>query len=154
MSSDRKLTPAACRRTAMTTTKRPIDDVANPEQNERMVVRKLGSGEGSKDATSPPFVRIAYPQAAPPRVPTLQYPSQLTTFSLNANNEQEFTNSAMRYYCEAPLDADLSYRYENWIKKVETRGRLDGLLKACLRDEAATERKRADIVSWRGVMTK
>lgn len=138
----------------MTTNKRTIEDVADPEQNARVVSRKLGGDEESRRGVEPSFVRIAYPQVAPAKAPALQYPNQLTTFSYTANHELEFTNSAMRYYCEAPLNADLSYRYENWIKKPESRGRLDGLLKACLRDEVVTERQRANIITWRGVMTK
>lgn len=60
----------------------------------------------------------------------------------------------MRYYVEPPLGAELSYEYDSWIKRPEERGRLDGLLEACLKDEVKPERERANIVSWRGVMTK
>ena len=139
---------------AATTTKRTIEHVVDPEQNEKAVSRKLGTVAEVSHAPSQPFVRIAFPHAAPQKVPALQYPNQLTTFSYTADHELEFTNSAMRYYCEAPLNSDLSYRYENWIKKSESRGRLDGLLRACLRDEVSAERRRTAIITWRGVMTK
>lgn len=138
----------------MAATKRSIDDVADAEKNERLVHRKLESIVETSQPPLQPFVRIAFPHAAPQKVPSFQYPHQLTAFSYTAKHELEFTNSSMRYYCEAPLDADLSYCYESWIKKPESRGRLDGLLRACLRDEAAGERKRASVITWRGVMTK
>ena len=76
------------------------------------------------------------------------------TFSYDENHNLEFTNSAMRYYCQAPPNADLSYRYEAWTKRPEAKPRLDGLLRALLRDEVAEDRKKANIVTWRGVMTR
>lgn len=137
-----------------TTTKRSIDDVIDPEQSVPVIAKRLDGVDKSTNASSQPFVRIAFPSVAPHEVPALHYPSQLITFSYSAQHKLEYTNSAMRYYCASPLDADLSYRYENWIKKPESRGRLDGLLEACLREEVKTERKRANIITWRGVMTK
>jgi len=85
------------------------------------------------------------------------------------------TRQALRYYLEPPQGADLTHRYgarsssfqsasehltrsfgfaEHWTKRPEERGRLDGLLAACLRPEAAGERTRANVITWRGVMTK
>lgn len=86
------------------------------------------------------------------QVPVFQHPYQLISFSYNAYRVLEFNDSSLNYYVEAPLNADLSYRYEYWIQKSEERGRLDGLLEACLKVEH--EHKRADVISWRGVMTK
>ncbi|KAH8118243.1 RAI1-domain-containing protein [Phellopilus nigrolimitatus] len=60
----------------------------------------------------------------------------------------------MKYFTHPPHNADLTYAYETWIKRPEERGRLDGLLTACLSDEVSPERQRANVVSWRGVMTK
>ncbi|KAH7102787.1 RAI1 like PD-XK nuclease-domain-containing protein [Auriculariales sp. MPI-PUGE-AT-0066] len=95
---------------------------------------------------------IAGPPPAHP--PPLQQPSQLLSFSYTQERELVFDNSALRYYVEPPHGADLTYRYEHWNKRPEERGRLDTLLKACLRPEVASERTRANLVTWRGVMTK
>lgn len=99
--------------------------------------------------------RLVYPVGTKSsQPPAMQYPYQLTTFSYSSSRKLEFSNAAMRYYVEPPLGADLSYEYDAWIKRPEERGRLDGLLEACLRKEVRPERARANVVSWRGVMTK
>lgn len=60
----------------------------------------------------------------------------------------------MKYFVPPPPGANLAYGYEQWIKRPEERGRLDGLLAACVRDECEGERRRADVITWRGVITK
>jgi RAT1-interacting protein len=61
----------------------------------------------------------------------------------------------MRYFVDPPLGAQLGHGYDRWIKKPETRGRIDGLLKGLSR---ARERSggggEVGVVAWRGVMTK
>ncbi|KAF8520006.1 RAI1-domain-containing protein [Hysterangium stoloniferum] len=60
----------------------------------------------------------------------------------------------MKYYVPPPPGANLARGYERWVKRPEERGRLDGLLAACVRDECEGERRRADVITWRGVGTK
>lgn len=92
---------------------------------------------------SPPQVSAPYSQ-----------PYQLVSFSYTEEREQRFDDSALRFFVQPPAGADLNHRYEYWIRKKEERGRLDGLLNACLREEVAGERARATCITWRGVMTK
>ena len=98
--------------------------------------------------------RLSFPTNVPRQVPAFQYPNQLATFSYTPARELVFDNSAMRYYCPPPLNSDLGFAYDSWIKRPEERGRLDGLLTACLHENVVPERKRANVISWRGVMTK
>ncbi|EKM48758.1 uncharacterized protein PHACADRAFT_69227, partial [Phanerochaete carnosa HHB-10118-sp] len=92
-----------------------------------------------------------------------QQPSTLLTFSYTPERVLEFTDSALRYYVEPPLRAELKYGYERWIKKPEEKGRLDGLLKAVLKYRSRVDAGGGDgvawlrdvaVISWRGVMTK
>ncbi|KAI0316915.1 hypothetical protein OF83DRAFT_1124349 [Amylostereum chailletii] len=63
----------------------------------------------------------------------------------------------MRYYIDAPRNADLGHGYDRWIRRPDERGRLDSLLKAYskVRAEAppAAGNLSAGVMSWRGVMT-
>lgn len=100
--------------------------------------------------------------AAPP----FQQPYQLLAFSYTSvpvpsdtdtsarARTLEWNNSSLRYFVPPPRSAHLGYGYERWIKRPEERGRLDGLLEACLRQECEGERARAGVVTWRGVVTK
>ena len=98
------------------------------------------------------------------RPPPFQQPYQLLSFSYTSlpspmDAERrirtlEWNNSSMRFFVPPPPSANLAYGYDRWIKKPEERGRLDGLLEACLRSECQAERARAGVVAWRGVITK
>jgi RAT1-interacting protein len=83
-----------------------------------------------------------------------QKPLHLLSFSLNKSHELEFNDDALKYFVDPPQNADLNHRYKHWIKRSEKRSRLDNLLYACLRKEAHRERKRANVITWRGIMTK
>jgi RAT1-interacting protein len=83
-----------------------------------------------------------------------QKPYQLTSFSLNETRELEFNDSSLKYFVDPPKNADLNYRYEHWTKRPEERARLDNLLQACLTKEAKRERRRANVITWRGILTK
>ncbi|KAG8908487.1 decapping endonuclease targeting mRNA [Tulasnella sp. 403] len=86
--------------------------------------------------------------------PTFQRPLALLTFSYTPSRTLVFDNSAMRYYKDPPIGARLDRDYENWIKRPEERTRLDALLQCLERDEAKAEAQRAQLVTWRGIMTK
>jgi len=98
------------------------------------------------------------------RSPPFQQPYQLMTFSYASvtspedpskrSRALEWNNSSMKYYVPPPQGANLAYGYERWIKRPEERGRLDGLLEACIKDQCEGERRRADLITWRGVITK
>ncbi|CAE6447189.1 unnamed protein product [Rhizoctonia solani] len=86
--------------------------------------------------------------------PAFGQPQQLTCFSYTPKRELRFDTSALKYYVPAPINADLGYRYEHWIKRPEERGRIDSLLRAIELEDLVRERKKGAFVSWRGVMTK
>lgn len=146
----------------MSSRKRAIPEVEDAVESERPTRKPevVADGQHGKAET----YELSYPskhKAADP-IP-FQQPSTLLTFSYTPERVLEFTDSALRYYIEPPLRAELKYGYERWIKKPEEKGRLDGLLKAILKyrsrvdaaggDGAAWLREVA-VVSWRGVMTK
>ena len=99
-------------------------------------------------------LRLSFPSSVSRQLPAFQYPNQLISFSYTPERELVFDDSAMRYYCVPPLNSDLGFAYDAWIKRPEERGRLDGLLTACLREEVTPERTRANVITWRGIMTK
>lgn len=89
------------------------------------------------------------------KAPEYQQPYQLVSFSTTPQRKLVFDDSALKYYVQPPPNADLSYRYQHWIKRPEEKSRLDGLLEACLRNkQSRAETRRADAITWRGVMTK
>ncbi|KAF8522382.1 RAI1 like PD-XK nuclease-domain-containing protein [Gautieria morchelliformis] len=132
--------------------KRSIAEVDRPEPSAGPAAKRR-----RKDAALPLT-------SDPSRPPPFQQPHQLLSFSytsLPAPDDArqrvrtlEWNNSSMRYLVPPPPSADLAYGYERWIKRPEERGRLDGLLEACLRKECEAERARASVVTWRGVVTK
>lgn len=145
----------SCFLATMSPGKRSIEQVEDSALDGPPATRLRQDGENHRDSATP--LRISYPTNAPRGPPpAFQYPNQLVSFSYSDSRELEFNNSAMRYYTQPPFNADLGYAYETWIKRPEERGRLDGLLTACLKDseQMTYERKRANVVSWRGVMTK
>lgn len=83
-----------------------------------------------------------------------QKPYQLLSFSYNVQRELLFDDSSLRFWAEPPRNADLSYRYDKWVKRPEERGRLDGLLKALCREPCVDARQRANAISWRGILCK
>ncbi|THU84181.1 RAI1-domain-containing protein [Dendrothele bispora CBS 962.96] len=104
--------------------------------------------------------RLSYPKMSlrPTKATPFQLPTQIISFSYTPEHVLEFTNSALRYFSEPPLGAQLGYGYERWIRRPEERGRIDSLLKAF--DRAKGEGKSpvnlddVGVVSWRGVMTR
>jgi RAT1-interacting protein len=95
------------------------------------------------------------------------------SFSYDDNRTLLFDDSAMKYFVNPPLNADLKYGYSRWIKRPEEKGRLDGLLKAITKyrktlDECNDNGSKSEqserpstrwlgqirCVSWRGIMTK
>lgn len=84
-----------------------------------------------------------------------QLPTQIISFSYDEKHVMEFTDSALRYYVEPPQSADLKYGYDRWIRKQDTRGRLDSLLHAI--NKVKKDRGslgQVGLVSWRGTITK
>lgn len=103
---------------------------------------------------------LAYLKEPPDVKPIpFQQPTQLTSFSYTPEHVQEFTDSALRYFVDPPMQSNLGYGYKRWNYKSDDRGRIDSLLKAVSkvkRDAAACGGALPEIglISWRGVMTK
>ncbi|KAG6830863.1 hypothetical protein H0H92_014228 [Tricholoma furcatifolium] len=85
-----------------------------------------------------------------------QQPTQVISFSYNSSHELEFNDSALRYYVDPPNGAKLGYGYEDWIRKPDQRGRIDGLLRAFTKARSTSVVPLHDVgvVAWRGVMTR
>ncbi|KIO26316.1 hypothetical protein M407DRAFT_24403 [Tulasnella calospora MUT 4182] len=103
----------------------------------------------------PPFIPLpTFDHHGPVEPPPFQRPLALLTFSYTPERKLIWNNSAMKFYKNPPLNAPLDRDYDKWIKRPEERGRLDGLLRALRRKAVRPEAARADVVTWRGVMTK
>jgi RAT1-interacting protein len=136
--------------------KRKISDLLNAEPDTHSPTRPRPESDNVGNRL--PSHSLPYRTNVPSHTtrPTpFQQPAPLLTFSYTPDRTLEFTDSAMRYYVDPPLGAQLRYGYERWIKKPETRGRIDGLLKGLSRArEMSGGGGEVGVVSWRGVMTK
>ncbi|KAI0091163.1 RAI1 like PD-XK nuclease-domain-containing protein [Irpex rosettiformis] len=127
----------------------------------------------STDESTVASQSLSYPPKNRPVKPVaIQYPTRLLTFSYDADRTLHFDDSAMKYFVNPPMNADLKYGYTRWIKRPEEKGRIDGLLKAMVKycqdldSSSGTLQDQSDgkpssqwlrqmrCVSWRGVMTK
>ena len=113
-------------------------------------------GTGSMSVLPPQPAHLPFPDTsrAPSAQIQLQQPVQLTSFSYNSAHELEFNDSALRYYVDPPPGARLDYGFHRWPTKIETRPRIDTLLKAYSRVRNEYAMGEIGLVSWRGVMTK
>ena len=104
-----------------------------------------------------PFPDVKGSQTSVKQTP-FQLPTQITSYSHDEEHRQRFDNSALRYYVGAPVGARLDYGYDRWIRKPDSRGRLDGLLNALqeLKKNPSTAAgvPPDGLVCWRGIMTK
>lgn len=126
-----------------------------PESGRPPVKQRLDS------AASLPYPSLS---SSPSKVPAIQRPSPILTFSYNSDHVLEFNDSALRYYVEPPRGADLGFHYEKWIKRPEERGRIDGLLAAWSRFKKTLHASSpspsvvnvpdVNVMCWRGIMTK
>jgi hypothetical protein len=146
-------------RRLMSLTRKP-DHLEEPSGEDEPRITPPQRPRRSPPSGSPPAQRptrsLQLPQqdASPHSVP-FQKPSIVTTFSYTPDRELAFDHSALKYFVQPPLRADLGYRYDRWAKKPEEKGRLDNLLRAVARSGAVQSPSPfAGVVSWRGVMCK
>jgi RAT1-interacting protein len=112
-----------------------------------------------RSSPSPALYTLAYPAltAAPAPAPAFQQPTQIISFSYTPQRELEFTDSALRFFAAPPPRAQLAHGYDRWVRRPETRPRIDGLLRAL---SAARAKKHPALasgvgaVAWRGVLTR
>ncbi|WYZ38777.1 hypothetical protein EsH8_III_000691 [Colletotrichum jinshuiense] len=83
-------------------------------------------------------------------------PKEFACFSYDDNHEFHLDDSSVRYYYTPTLGADLSKGYDSFIKHDDsTAEHLGSLLKTIKAHEEETGQKiDAQIVTWRGMMTK
>ncbi|EMD33871.1 hypothetical protein CERSUDRAFT_97807 [Gelatoporia subvermispora B] len=154
----------------MGTEKRTISDVLDGDPEDK--IAKRPAIRNTPDAAESNYLRseiperhLAYPStSSPAKSVPFQQPTPLLTFSYDTSRTLSFTDSALRYYVDPPLGAELRYGYERWIKRPGEKGRIDSLLKAVSRakqtmgggggDGGSEWLKGIGVVSWRGVMTK
>lgn len=99
-----------------------------------------------------PIITTSFNKPPPP----FQKPMPIVSFSYDSSRTLLFDDSALRYFVDPPIGAQLSYGYDRWVRRPEEKGRLDGLLKAFSRAKGEEKVNLADVavVSWRGVMTR
>jgi RAT1-interacting protein len=118
------------------------------------------SGSTPSSTATQSYLTYPPPHAPPPAVATaFQQPVPLLTYSHDTSHVQVFDDSSMKYLntpsAGCPINLNLNHRYENWVRKPDVRGRLDGLLVALERvKNEVGGRLDVGVVSWRGVMTK
>ena len=136
----------------ITMNKRKIDDLLDGDSP----IQRSLAPHGSSTQSGPQHFTLSYNSPPHRKAPIYQQPVTLLTFSYTPNRAVEFTDSALRYFVDPPLGADLSYGYERWVKRPEERGRLDGLLRAWSKVRAVqnANARNVGVIAWRGVMTK
>ncbi|KAH7318536.1 Dhp1-interacting protein Din1 [Stachybotrys elegans] len=88
--------------------------------------------------------------------PPVKRPKEFACFSYNENFEYRLDDSSLRYYYTPRIGADLSKGFEKFRKADESKdGHLDSLLKTIkAHEQDVGKRIDANIVSWRGMLTK
>lgn len=81
---------------------------------------------------------------------------EFACFSYDENHEYRPDDSSIKYYYPPQLGADLSLGFDTFVKHDDSKAEhLDSLLKAIVSHEQETGSKiDANIVTWRGMMTK
>jgi len=86
----------------------------------------------------------------------IKAPREIAHFSYDEEHQFQLDDSSLRYYYTPRLGADLTVGYHDFIKQDDSKDEhLDGLLRALMHSEQQTQtRTQADIITWRGMMTK
>ena len=81
---------------------------------------------------------------------------EIAHFSYDEDHQYRQDDSSLRYYYTPRIGADLSEGYDTFIKQDDSQDEhLDGLLRALIHQERISGSKvQAEIVTWRGMMTK
>lgn len=81
---------------------------------------------------------------------------EFACFSYDDNHEYKQDDSSMKYYYTPQLGVDLSRGFDTFVKRDDTQPEhLDSLLRTIIAHEKeAGQRIDADLVTWRGIMTK
>jgi RAT1-interacting protein len=135
--------------------KRPITEVEGVEHTDQEGIAR-GAAKPRRTSSPPESLRLLEMPSKDwlPKPVAFQKPFQLTSFSYTPERQLVFNNSALKFWVEPPRGADLSHRYEHWIKREETKGRLDGLLQAINEEPCKDAKSRAQVVCWRGILCK
>ena len=86
----------------------------------------------------------------------LNLPQEIACFSYDDKHEYKLDDSSIRYYYPPTLGADLSKGFDTFEKLDDSRDdHLDSLLKTiAAHEQQQGKRVEADIITWRGMMTK
>jgi hypothetical protein len=105
------------------------------------------------------LINVSDPPQCP--LPAVLGPAkQAACFSICNERLEVDSTAALRYFMEPPLDVDLHDGLKEFLKlPVEDRAfkrarRLDNVFTACLDSENSEELLKAEVVTWRGIMTK
>lgn len=86
---------------------------------------------------------------------TIKRPREIAHFSYDDDHIYQHDESGINYYAPPPMGADLKEGFDTF-KHYEDKEdpHLDSLLKALMDTEPAKEHVKADLMTWRGMMTK
>lgn len=116
-------------------------------------VQPIGRFAGSSAAIRRPKVRVGWPSD---RYHGPDIAQEITCFSYDDEHGLHLDGSSLRYYYPPRLGADLSQGFETFQKLDDSADEhLDSLLTSIMALEKETgTRCDADIVTWRGMITK
>ncbi|KAI9275589.1 RAI1 like PD-XK nuclease-domain-containing protein [Phascolomyces articulosus] len=96
------------------------------------------------------------------RFPEYKQPVEVNSYSIDGDRRVWFDNRELKYYAKpqlTPATPSLSYNYDRFIQRDETIPEhidtlLDALTDAKSKNEVDNHNTNADIITWRGIMTK
>lgn len=83
-------------------------------------------------------------------------PQEFACFSYDDEHQYHYGDRSLRWYYTPQLGADLSQGFDKFVKHDDSVAEhLDSLLKTIMHHEKETKKKiDANVVTWRGVLTK
>lgn len=117
-------------------------------------VQPINRFAGKSAAIRRPKVKICVLYIAPLQMLTIE--QEIAFFSYDENHQFRLDDSSLRYYYPPRLGADLSAGFQTFRQLDDAADdHLDSLLRTIIAHEQKTgQRCEADVVTWRGMMTK
>jgi RAT1-interacting protein len=142
--------------TAASLGKRSYDDRLSPTASLDSKTRRTEDvGEDDKANTTPLLIKVDLKRSQTQMI-GIQKPVQVTSFSYDEKRRLFHDDRSKKYYHLPPKNANLNRGYETKIERDESiNEHLDSLLDALMQDkEIEGHQKQADLITWRGMMTK
>jgi RAT1-interacting protein len=143
---------------SMTNTKRDIDDVLQDDVVENRSIKEAAAKGSQADSST---ITISTPHTYSKRNPVAyQQPTQIASFSFDEERRLHHDDRSRRFYHPPPRNVNLNHRFEQRIDRDDSVDEhLDGLLASLInlgsKDvDQDRHRAQADVITWRGMMTK